>query len=275
MSEYLSNQQTVCSNTTVSSVVEAFFADRRAARYSLNTLNCYRVTFTKLINHLGDMPIQKITRADIIEFLNSQISISAKTLRNYHSDLSALWQWGVERGIFPENIIRSIRAPRAEKTEILPFEKTEIRKLIGYAAKSENQVIRLRNRAILFLLLDSGVRASELCGLKIRDINEVTKHIVVFGKGKKQRLIPISDLTLSAIQEYLCSKKTEKRISIHHGRKSPDKPRSIRMHFGKNGQACRRCLCASTSFSPYICDSVFTQRRRSLHFAGFAGTFIP
>jgi site-specific recombinase XerD len=187
----------------LSTTIETFLAERNAPRYSANTLRDYRVTFAKMTRFLGDVEFRDITRQQIVEFLGHQNSVSAKTLRNYHADLSALWQWAVERGVCSENVIRSIRPPAAEKREVMPFERAEILALLEYADQSANRMVALRNRAILYLLLDTGMRASELCGLKIQDINQVTLHITVFGKGKKERRVPISQATLEAINKYL------------------------------------------------------------------------
>jgi len=167
--------------------IQLFIKEREAARYSPNTIRDYHVTFNKLLDSVKeDVDLADITRTDIVAFLNVQTGVSAKTLRNYHADLSALWQWAVEQGLCNENIIRSIRAPVAEKKDIFPFEKAEVLALINAAERSENSVIALRNQAIIYLLLDCGIRASELCGLRVRDVNEITRHIIVFGKRKER-----------------------------------------------------------------------------------------
>jgi site-specific recombinase XerD len=189
--------------TQLSTTIPDFLLERQAARYSANTLRCYRVTFKKLANFLGDIPFRDISRTRIIEFLSQQTDISAKTLRNYHADLSALWEWAVQRDLCDENIMRTIRMPIPEKKEVIPLERAEILALISQSAESSSQVIALRNKAILYTLLDTGVRASELCGLKIQHINQVTKRLVVFGKGRKERQIPVSDDTLAVIKNYL------------------------------------------------------------------------
>jgi integrase/recombinase XerD len=166
--------------------IHSFITERKAARYSPNTIRDYHVTFNKLKDSIkADVDLANITRVDIVAFLNAQTGVSAKTLRNYHADLSALWQWAVEQGLCSENVIRSIRAPIAEKKDIFPFEEIEALALMHTAEQSKNKVIALRNQAIIYLLLDCGIRASELCGLKVQDVNQTTRHIIVFGKGKK------------------------------------------------------------------------------------------
>lgn len=190
----------------LSTTIHHFLEERSAARYSPNTLRGYRVTFDKFLACVGDVSLAEISRADVVAFLNAQKGVSAKTLRNYHADLSALWQWALERGDCSENVVRSIRTPVVEKKDILPFERIEILAMLEIASQSPNPVVALRNQAILYLLLDSGIRASELCGLKIRDINKVTRHVMVFGKGKKERKIPISSLTLEKIEAYVSAR---------------------------------------------------------------------
>lgn len=188
----------------LSTAIETFMLERSAARYSPHTLSAYKVTFAKLAKFLGeDVEFREISRLRLVEFLDKQKTISAKTLRNYHADLSALWQWAVQKGICDANIVRSIRPPIAEKKDVIPFDRVEILALLSQAAQSSNQVVALRNKAILYVLLDTGVRASELCGLKLQHINRATMHITVFGKGRKERHIPISNLTLMAINDYL------------------------------------------------------------------------
>lgn len=183
-----------------SSVVKAFLEERMAMRYSPHTIRDYRVTFKKFLAFFGDLEFETINKHHIIQFMAAQSNVSAKTLRNYHANLSALWQWAIQQGVCKENPVRQIKAPVAEKKTILPFSKVEILAILEMVDQSLNP---LRDRAIVLLLLDTGIRASELCNLTIDDLNRVTNHILVFGKGKKERSVPISKNTSDAIEEYL------------------------------------------------------------------------
>jgi len=187
----------------LSNVIDIFIIECKAARYSPHTINDYNVTFKKLLKTVGDIEMHLVEKKDIIDFLASQNGISAKTLRNYYANLSALWRWSVKEGHCRENILSQIQPPIAEKKVILPLTKTEIQAIITSAIDSSHS---LRDRAIVLLLLDTGIRASELCGLKIKDLNQTTKHIVVFGKGRKERQIPISQITFSSIMMCIYSR---------------------------------------------------------------------
>ena len=184
----------------ISQTIKQFLEERMAMRYSPHTIRDYRVTYKKFLAEVGDVDFDDIQKQHILKFMASQKHVSAKTLRNYHADLSALWQWAIQQGICEHNPVRQIKAPTPEKKVILPLLKNEIFAILEAAKRSSKP---LRNRAIILLLLDTGIRASELCNLTVGDLNRVTNHILVFGKGRKERNIPISKNTLNAIEDYL------------------------------------------------------------------------
>lgn len=194
----------------ISHAIKQFVEERKAMRYSPHTIRDYAVTFKKFLAQVGDMDFENIQKQHVLQFMTSQSNISAKTLRNYHADLSALWQWAIQQGICEHNPVRQIKAPIAEKKVILPLSKNEIFAILDEAKRSPNP---FRDRAMILLLLDTGIRASECCNLTIRDLNKVTNHILVFGKGKKERSIPISKNTLNAIDEYLQARRNKDRNS--------------------------------------------------------------
>lgn len=187
-----------------STAVKQFIEERIAMRYSPHTIRDYGVTYKKFLACVGDMDIRAVNKQNIVQFMASQSNISAKTLRNYHADLSALWQWAIQQGICSENPVRQIKPPIAEKKTIIPLSKIEINALLDSAVHSRYPH---RNRAIILLLIDTGIRATELCNLLINDLNWVTGHVRVVGKGKKERLVPISNETLGVIKEYLSIRK--------------------------------------------------------------------
>ena len=73
--------------------------------------------------------------------------------------------------------------------------------------KCENQrPTALRDRAIIFLLVDTGLRASELCDLRLRQVDLKSHRIVVMGKGRKERTLPIAPRTAQALWRYLSTR---------------------------------------------------------------------
>jgi integrase/recombinase XerC len=65
------------------------------------------------------------------------------------------------------------------------------------------KAVRVRDRAVLELLYGCGLRVSELCGLDLGDVDGRDQRVRVFGKGAKERIVPLGDFAAEAVQEYL------------------------------------------------------------------------
>ena len=176
-----------------------------------------------------DPAFEAITRDQLIDFFawlrdeylsepdgaapRGQIKLSPKTILNIHTDLSGLWTWGVEEGFVPANIVRTIDPPDPKAPVVETLTKEEIDALLGACDRSKtwkNRQITAnerptadRDRAIILLLLDTGLRASELCGIKFGDINLTTNSIKVLGKGQKERLVYFGKRTSKALWKLL------------------------------------------------------------------------
>jgi len=190
---------------TLSAVIDHYIKAKKAQRISKNTLKDYTNAYRKLMEQIGgEKPFEEITTEDIIEFLGNCKNISKKTVLNHHTALSSLWNWAKDNSLVEKNIIRLIPPPRPEKREIIPLSESEIQALFHTVRESE---FYLRDRLILLLFLDTGIRLSELAQLHIKDINLTgDTYLVVFGKGSKERRIPVSQITADAIKEYLKSR---------------------------------------------------------------------
>ena len=194
----------------LSQATESFFASCRAARYSEHTLIDYKNTFRKFEKVVaGNTPVNNISVDEIVKFMGSPevMQVSKKTALNYHTGLSSLWRWSVEKGYCETNIVRLVKAPRPEQRDIVPYTRREIEKLLG-AANSSN--LPERDFAIVLVLLDTGIRASELGDVKIKKVYIEERQILVLGKGGKERRLRVSQDTINVIVHYLnwrgCSK---------------------------------------------------------------------
>jgi integrase len=93
-----------------------------------------------------------------------------------------------------------IPPPVARRDQLKPFRQTEIDRLLDAARRSCNPK---RNEAIICLLYDTGIRASELCALKRKDVDLGTYRCTVLGKGNKTRTVSFARTTLKALTAYL------------------------------------------------------------------------
>ena len=113
----------------------------------------------------------------------------------------------------PANIVRTIDPPDPKPPVVETLTREEIDALLGACERSKTwknrQVVANdrptadSDRAIILLLLDTGLRASELCGIKFGDINLTTNSIKVLGKGQKERLVYFGKRTSKALWKLL------------------------------------------------------------------------
>ena len=190
---------------TLSQAIEGYFLAAHARRLSPHTLADYDNTFRKFEAFLGiDPPLARITPAQIRRFLRSQNGLSAKTLLNYHTGLSALWTWAVKEGVCTEHVVHQVDRPRPEQREIVPYTKRDVLAILAACDRSQTYLrpgkakcahrrpTALRDRAMITLLLDTGMRVSELCALRVRHTDHKNQRVMVMGKGRKERMLPIS-----------------------------------------------------------------------------------
>ena len=227
---------------SLSQACEGMIRYKMAAGKSEHTIVDYRSSFKKL--HLffpDDPPFSSISRPMLIEFFawlqngyetnpdgvapRGKFKLAPKSILNIHINLSSLWTWGVEEGLVKENLIRKISPPPVEPPVIEPFSKDDIALLMKVCSRSRtwktnpsvsnSRPTADRDKAIIAVLLDTGVRASELCGIRFGDINIKENRIHIFGKGggrdKKERFVYFGRRTSQLIWKYLLPRMEEIR----------------------------------------------------------------
>ena len=207
-----------------SKIVEGYELYAKARRLSPHTLADYHNTYRKLSLHLAvDPPFNHITHQQIEGFLAAQ-TVSKKTLLNYPTCLSALWTWAIGESYAERHILHDVDPPRPERRAILPYTEKDLRLMLEAVGRSRpynNHGVltshtlpnALRNRAIILLLLDTGIRAEELVGLAMGDLDLKNQRLKVFGKGDAERLVPYSSRTAQAIWKYLATRVDDRPIA--------------------------------------------------------------
>jgi len=206
---------------TLSRAITGYDLAAAARRLSPHTLADYHNTFRKFTEYLeNDPPLASITPDLVRSFLAAQ-TVSKKTCLNYYTGLCALWTWAVKGELVEIHTPRLVDPPKPEERDIVPYTEADVRALLGALDRSRfytrpgkrecsnAQPNAVRNRAILLLLLDTGMRASELCDLKIFHADLKNRHVSVFGKGSKERTLPFGPRTGQAIWKYLVTRKGE------------------------------------------------------------------
>jgi integrase/recombinase XerC len=113
----------------------------------------------------------------------------------------AFYDWASRRGLTESNpaLLLSGPAPRSRLPTVLKESEAELLA----TAPPVDDVVGLRDRAVLELLYGSGLRVAELCGLDVGDVDLEGRRVRVLGKGGKERVVPLGDFAALALTDYL------------------------------------------------------------------------
>jgi integrase/recombinase XerD len=122
------------------------------------------------------------------------------TVQTYYRDIRAFLNFCVQEGLLDENPMRNIKPPRVPCDQVQPFTAEQVQSLLDAAVKTS---VPERNRTILLLLADTGLCASELCGLTIGNAASPIGEVTVAGKGGKRRLVYMGTAAQRALRGYV------------------------------------------------------------------------
>ena len=172
---------------------------------SANTVDNYLRDAGKLIAffNASGIPAEKASLADLEQFVCTlqDVGISPRSQARILSGIKSYFKFLKINHTITENPALLLEQPRLGRhlPDVLSIE--EIDAMIACIDMSTEQGIR--NRAIIETMYGSGLRVSELVGLKLSNIYFEEEYLVVDGKGSKQRLVPASQEALSRIKDYL------------------------------------------------------------------------
>ena len=168
-------------------------------KLSSNTLKSYSNDLKDFdIFFAGDL--KNLDFNDIKKYLLSLKNESARTVAHYLTVINSFYSFLVNEGIIKENPCTNIQAPKLPKKLPNYLTEEEIDKLLDVDL---NSMFDYRNKAMLELLYATGLRITELVNLKINDVDLHNCFLRVFGKGKKERIVPISDIAIKYLTIYI------------------------------------------------------------------------
>ena len=234
---------------------------KTAAGLTDRSVDSYRRALEQWVAYAGDIEVVQVTKQDIEDYLfylrseyvphrfgGDTRTLSPKTLRNVYVTLASFFGWASREFKF-ENPMKEIPAPRFKNPPVKPFTQDEVQRMIkactySRESKSVNRrsfVMRRptanRDQAILLTLVDTGLRALELCSLKIEDFDPKRgkleiKHGVEGGaKGGKGRSVFLGKTARASVWRYLAGREDENEqdaplFAVSRGR--PFNPASLR-----------------------------------------------
>ena len=173
-------------------------------RYSIKTADSYCLDIELMRRYFAeiDLSLEDAGKDDIKDYLGAIYSeVKASSLRRKIVAIRQFYLLLHKRKIVEDNPALTLTGPK--KDGILPgaLTREEMAKLIDY--NYPQNLKGLRDRAIIEMLYSSGVRVGELVSLKIKDMDFKGKTVNVLGKGKKERLLPVTSQAIESIENYL------------------------------------------------------------------------
>ena len=209
----------------LSEVLNRFFAYLKAKNASNLTVKNYFIDIKQFLAFLkkeqGNTNLEETTYAVIRKFLANltetsyPVSRSAgrsrykkTTIARRLSCLRTFYKFLNRNSYIPSNPIRFLRTPKRESRLPSFLTPQETIKLIESPPVAAGIPSALRDKAIMEFLYATGMRVSELTGMDLKDVDVISGTVKVFGKGRKERIIPVGRPALSALKKYLESRRT-------------------------------------------------------------------
>jgi len=170
-------------------------------KYSKNTINSYKTDLEKFKEHFKDKSLKNIDNNDLKKYIqNLNKCMTAKSVSRNISTLKSFYKFLLLEKYINKSPLTNIVMPKIKKDLPKVLTEEEVIKLLDFKL---NDHYDYRNKAMIELMYSSGLRVSELINLKISDIDLELETIRIFGKGSKERIIPLGDYAITALKEYI------------------------------------------------------------------------
>lgn len=184
---------------------------RLQRNFSEHTIRAYLGDLASLFEHCtkaGIDSVEQLTLAAIRSWLAAQQSKGGArtTIARRAVAVRTFTAWATKQGLMKVDVGDRLATPRSQRTlpTVLTINETqEVFNSLESAVSEESDPHAVRNIAIVELLYSTGIRVSELCGLDLEDIDRSRNTIRVFGKGRKERTVPLGAPALKALDTWI------------------------------------------------------------------------
>ncbi|MCC6713330.1 MAG: site-specific tyrosine recombinase XerD [Candidatus Dadabacteria bacterium] len=173
---------------------------------SENTLESYGRDLKKFllfIKSRGTTSAREIKYGDILDFMtrSREEGLNATTIVRSMVSVKQFFKYLLSEKVLSEDPTAHIKTPKMKKAIPGVISLGDVESIL--AAPDESLPEGLRDAAMLEILYATGIRVSELIGLKLNDVNFELGFVVVYGKGSKERVVPIGDKAREKLLSYL------------------------------------------------------------------------
>jgi integrase/recombinase XerD len=186
--------------------VAAFLYYLRAEKgLAMNTMLAYR---RDLVNFVEFLQARKVlptaaTRSDVVDFLSSlyKRGLDSRTVGRHLVTIRNFYRFCVTDGVIVQDPAANIESPKIYQGLPHFLSVAEVEQLL--AQPDPSTLLGLRDKAMIELLYSTGLRVSELCGLRVSDIQINSGSLRCIGKGNKERIVPVGRKALEIVGAYL------------------------------------------------------------------------
>lgn len=248
-------------------VLKEFLFDCKMRKLSERTIKSYRNNNLRFYKFLeSEYQITELeetyssTIKGYVEYLTNQ-NLKETYVNSILKCFKAYFNYCVNESYITTNPMDKVKHQKEQTTIINTFSNNEVKKLITFYNGS--RFLPIRNRLIMVILLDTGIRNSELCNLKVTDIRDT--YINIVGKGNKVRHVPITAIINKHLiryfrtrTEYIRNKytyDTEYLLLSQKGKRLT--PETIERIVLDAGKCCN--IRKEIRISPHTCRHYFAQ----------------
>ena len=199
-------------------VLKEFIFDCKMRKLSDKTIKSYRnnnlALFLFIKNEYGITELEETNHLHVkgyIQYLTDK-NLSEIYINTIVRTFRAFFRYAVEENYIITNPIDKIKKQKEPIIIINTFTNDEVKHMINYYCGSK--FLDIRNQLIMIILFDTGIRNSELCGLKLSDICD--NYINILGKGKKIRHVPITPIINKYMIKYLRARESYIKNKINY-----------------------------------------------------------
>lgn len=183
-------------------------AERNLAPKTVDAYGADLAAYLEDLSRRG-LRLEEINRDDVLEHLAflARRGLSSRSRARHLAALRGFHRFLTDEGHLPMDPTADLDTPRPTRKLPSFLSLSEVEALL--VAPDERKLAGVRDRAMLELLYATGLRVSELIGLRVGDVNLVDGYLLTVGKGRKERVIPVGREALDRLRAYLDGPRAE------------------------------------------------------------------
>jgi len=190
----------------IATAIGAFLNHVRVEKgLSPNTVSAYRHDLLKFEEFAKKrkLTVESVTRDDLVDFLASlyRQKLESRTVARHLVTMRNFFRFAMVQELRADDPTLNLDSPKIRKSLPGYLRLEEVEKLL--AQPDDKQPLGLRDRTMLEVLYSTGLRVSELVGLRVMDIDRAVGCVRCIGKGNKERIVPIGKKALALVDRYL------------------------------------------------------------------------